>query len=125
MRLRLFLTGLAIWLAATVVLRMAGQYLLYPKSSTAVLITFAAAFPVIAVVVRRICSGLQLPREEWLAAAFYLLLPTLFFDPFSSAFFALTFPNMLPETAGVFGGLMLWCCAAGLTGAMLHREKRS
>jgi hypothetical protein len=36
--------------------------------------------------------------------------------------FPLIFPNMAPEVAGVFGGWMLWCCAAGLLGTTLRRS---
>jgi hypothetical protein len=125
MRLRLFLYGLAIWLAATAILRLRGQRLLHPANPTRTLILFAIPFPLIAWVVRRICRRFQLPRAQWLQAAFWRLLPTLLLDSFSSAFFPIVFPNMAPEVAGVFGGWMLWCCASGLVGVGIRRENQS
>jgi hypothetical protein len=62
-----------------------------------------------------------LKREDRIAGAVSIALPTLLLDPFSSAFFPAVFPNMAPEVAGVFGGWMLICCAGALMGAL--REK--
>jgi len=125
MKLKLFLYGLAIWAAATAALRLRGQYLLRPGETMGFLILFAITFPLIAWIVRRICRRMRLPRDQWLDGAFWLLLSTLLLDPFSSAFFPIVFPNMAPEVAGVFGGWMLWCCAAGLVGVTIRRENES
>jgi hypothetical protein len=69
-------------------------------------------------VVRRLCR--RLPREQWLAGALSVALPTLLLDPFSSAFFPVVFPNMAPQVAGVFGGWMLCCCAGALIGVTIR-----
>jgi Family of unknown function (DUF5367) len=88
------------------------------------LILFAVSFPLVAWLVRRLCHRF-LPEEQWLAGAVSLLLPTLMLDPFSSAFFPAIFPNISPGAAGVFGGWMLWCCAAGLVGAGIRWQRRA
>jgi Family of unknown function (DUF5367) len=105
MRVRLFLFGLAIWMSATAFLRLAGQHLLRPGNTARALLIFAITFPLIAWLVRRICRRFRLPRDRWLEGAFWLLLPTLLLDPFSSAFFSVVFPNMAPEVAGASGGV--------------------
>jgi hypothetical protein len=125
MNLRLFLCGLGIWTGATLALRVAGQRLLLPGQRTRTLILFAIGFPLMAWLVRRLCRRFQLPREQWLAGAFSIALPTLLLDPFSSAFFPFVFPNMAPEMAGVFGGWMLWCCAGALVGVTIRPRARS
>ncbi len=119
----LLLCGLGIWIAATIALRLAGQHLLLPDDWTRTLLLFAASFPLMAWLVRRLCRRFQLPRDTWLAGAVSIMLPTLLLDPFSSAFFPFVFPNMAPQVAGVFGGWMLWCCAGGLVGVMGWPEK--
>jgi len=124
MNLRLFLYGFGIWIAGTLALRLAGQRILHPDNWTATLILFAVSFPLTAWLVRRLCRRFQPAREAWPAGAISVLLPTLCLDPFSSAFFPLVFPNMAPEAAGVFGGWMLWCCAAALVGVTVGRGKR-
>jgi hypothetical protein len=124
MNIRLFSCGLGIWIAATIALRVAGQYLLHPGDSKRTLILFALSFPLMAWLVRRLCSRFQLRREQWPAGAISVALPTLLLDPFSSAFFARMFPNIAPEAAGVFGGWMLWCCAGALVGATIRAGRR-
>jgi len=124
MSLPLFLYGLGMWIAATIALRVAGQRLLHPGDWTGMLILFAVSFPLMAWLVRRLCSRFQLRPEQWPAGAVSVLLPTLLLDPFSSAFFPVVFPNMAPEVAGVFGGWMLWCCAGAMVGALLRPGTR-
>ena|ERR1700744_3882935 len=121
---RLIRSGFIIWLGATLSLRFWGQRLLRPDHWKGTLILFAVTFPLIAWLVRRLCSRAGLPEPEWLGGATALLLPTLLLDPFSSAFFPVVFPNMSPQAAGVFGGWMLWCCAGALLGVSLRLPKR-
>jgi hypothetical protein len=125
MHMLLFLYGFGIWLSATLALRVAGHYLLRPGDRLGTLILFAVSFPATAWIVRGMCRCIRLRREEWPAGAVSLLLPTLLFDPFSSAFFPVVFPNMAPEVAGVFGGWMLWCCAGALAGVTIRRRRQS
>jgi len=125
MNFRLFLYGLAIWIAATLALRLRGQYLLHPGNWTGTLILFAVSFPLTAWIVRRLCRRFQPRREQWPAGAVSALLPTLLLDPFSSAFFPVVFPNMAPELAGVFGGWMLCCCAGALVGVTIPPRSRA
>lgn len=106
---RVFFYGVGIWVAATLVLRFAGQYILRPGDTGGTLVLFAISFPAMAFLARRLCEG---P-----AGGAALALPTLLLDAFSSAFFPVVFPNMAPQVAGVFGGWMLWCCAGALIGA--------
>jgi hypothetical protein len=117
--------GVAGWAIATLVLRVAGQYVLPPRDAIGALMLFAASAPVMVGTVRVLCARFEPRREAWPTAAVALLLPTLLLDPFSSAFFPLVFPNIPGEAAGMFGGWMLWCCASGLAGVILTRSTRS
>lgn len=120
MKPRLLLAGLAIWLVATVILRYAGHRILAARDWPHVIALFTISFALAACIVRAVCLRARLAAAEWPGAAASLLLPTLALDPFSSAFFHSVFPNMDPESAGVFGGWMLMCCAGGFAGALVH-----
>jgi Family of unknown function (DUF5367) len=115
----LLLYGFGLWLAGTILLRVAGQYLLHPDSLVSTLVLFALSFLAMALLARRLCLRFGLPPERWPAGAVSLALPTLVLDPFSAAFFPVVFPNMAPAAAGLFGGWMLFCCAGALAGAMI------
>jgi hypothetical protein len=119
---RLVLAGLGIWVAATLALRVGGQHVLAPGDAVGAIVLFTVSFPATAWIVRRLCRRLGLPRDQWMAGAVSALLPTLLLDPFSCVFFPVVFPNMAPETAGLFGGWMLWCCAGAVLGAAAARR---
>jgi hypothetical protein len=116
-----FLYGLGLWLVGTVALRLGGEHLLNPSQPTVIALLFAVSFPLMAWVARRLCTGRSLSQDKWPRATIFLCLPTLLLDPFSSTFFALVFPNMRSEAAGVFGGWMLWCCGGALVGAIVRK----
>jgi hypothetical protein len=120
----LVLCGFGLWAIGTIVLRVAGQRLLHP-GWTSTLILFAVSFPLMAWLVRWLCRRFRLAREEWLAGAVSIAVPTLLLDSFSSAFFPVVFPNIAPEMAGVFGGWMLWCCAGAVVGAAIRRRSHA
>jgi Family of unknown function (DUF5367) len=121
----LLLYGFGLWLVGTIILRLAGQYLLHPGSLASTLFLFALSFVAMAWLARRLCVRLGLPPEQWPAGAVSLALPTLLLDPFSTAFFPAVFPNMAPASAGLFGGWMLFCCAGALVGATIRATPRA
>jgi Family of unknown function (DUF5367) len=125
MHLRLVRSGLLIWFAATIALRLAGQHLLRPNDLRGTLILFAVSFPLMAWLVRRLSIGVHLPREQFLAGAVSVALPTLLLDPFSCVFFSVLYPNMAPQVAGAFGGWLLWCCAGAIVGALIPPWRKS
>jgi hypothetical protein len=112
---RILALGFVIWLGATALLRAVGQYIV-PATPVATLLLFAATFPAMAWLARRVCRTSGLPPAEWPLGALALAAPTLLFDPFTSAFFPLVFPNMRADLAGVFGGWMLLCVAGAMYG---------
>ena len=116
---RIFIVGFVIWLAATIVLRLGGQYVLHPESPLAIAMLLVASFPLMAIVARRVCADAKMPREQWPAAAIFLVLPSLMLDTFSAAFFSTVYPNITPAAAGLFGGWILCCCGGALVGASL------
>lgn len=113
---RLLALGFGIWAGATILLRLAGQFII-PASPAATVALYALSIPAMAWVARSACRRVALSRAEWPTGAIALAAPTLLLDPFTSAFFADAFPNMRPELAGAFGGWMLCCVAGALLGA--------
>ena len=125
MNIRLLLTGLVIWAAATLALRAVGQWLLRPHNVAGTILLFVISLPLMAWVVRRLCKGAHLPHDQWLSGAVSIVLPTLLLDTFSSALFPFVFPNIAPGMAGVFGGWILWCCAGAFLGALVPGTRRA
>lgn len=107
------LLGLGLWTIGTVALRLRGQTLLLPGATPRTSLVYLASFVLMALLVRR----LKADRES----VTLLMLPTLLLDPLSCLFFPSVFPNMDPGAAGLFGGMMLICCAGAVAGVWVKR----
>jgi hypothetical protein len=118
---RAFSTGLLMWLAGTIGVRIAGQRVLHADHASRTLILYLVSFLLMAWLIPGICRGMGLERESWFKATAALILPTLLLDPFSCVFFAKVFPNVDPAAVGVFGGWMLICCGGAVAGVWLRR----
>jgi hypothetical protein len=116
MWLRTSLTGLLIWTAGTLLIRLAGHRLLQPGRTVQTVALYLISFVLMALLVPRICRRLGFAKDLWPKAATLLILPTLVLDPFSCTFFTTIFPNLDPAAAGAFGGWMLICCGGGVAG---------
>jgi hypothetical protein len=119
--LRLLFYGLGLWIGGTVALRLFGERLLHPGRHVSEFLLLVISFVLMALLLRRLCTRLRIPRDQWPVSAISLALPTLLLDPFSSAFFPVVFPNIAPAAAGLFGGWMLCCCAGVMAGAVFRR----
>jgi hypothetical protein len=117
---RFLLLGFALWLGATLLLRLAPARLLQPDHAPAILILYAISFGLMFFVMRLLVAR-RSEAHDGSRAAIALLLPTLVLDAFASAFFPAAYPNFSAGAAGVFGGWMLICCGGGLAGVILGR----
>lgn len=124
MNIYFLLWYLLIWMASTVCLRVGGHYLIRPDWLAGTVLLFAASFPAPAWTARFLCRRFRLRREEWHAGVVSLLLLTLLLDPFTTMFFSQVSPNMDPSVVGVFGGLMLRCCAGALLSVVIKKGYR-
>jgi hypothetical protein len=117
---RFLIIGLALWLAGTVVLRLAPGHLLRPDRTLATVALYGGSFLVMFTLIRwRVLPRLGSPEAA--VAVIGLVLPTLVLDAFSSAFFPAVFPNFSAGAAGIFGGWMLICCGGALTAVLAAR----
>jgi hypothetical protein len=114
---RLLGVGLAVWLIGSVLVRLAGEYILRPDLPLVTFVLYVASFILMALLARRLCRAAGLPRELWPIGAISLALPSLVLDGFSSWFFPAVYPNVTPDAAGIFGGWILLCCAGAVAGA--------
>lgn len=117
---RLLFLGWAVWAAGTIVLRAAGHHLFPPSGSAGTVGLYAASLVGSGAFVAVLCRSLSLPADRWPTAAAIVVLPTLLLDAWTSAFFPVVFPNLPAQSAGLFAGWMLSCCAGALAAALLR-----
>jgi len=113
---RYVLTGVGIWAAATVALRVAGQYLLTTNAGGVALLLVASLVVMIGVaaLVLRRCRD----SGERARAAIALVTPGMLLDSISAIGFSRFFPNIDAGAAGLFGGWLLFCNAVVLIAAL-------
>jgi len=108
------LAGFAIWLVATVVFRLAGQYVLDPRPTVGTLplyLVTGAAMTGLALLLYRWRGVYGATRER---AAIALVLPGMVLDSVVLVWFEPIFPNVAPDAATYFGGVLLLAYAAVL-----------
>jgi len=112
---RLFvLIGFVLWLVATVAFRLGGQYVLDPGPTVGIVplyVVTGAAMTGLALVLYR-WRGVSGPARE--RAAIALVLPGMVLDSVAIVRFEAVFPNMVPNAAPYFGGVLLLAYAAVL-----------
>jgi len=112
---RLMVLGLLLWLIATLVFRLIGQYLLSPEHPFVVVTVFVAAFPLMYALMNWLLQTQRLEGPERVLGTTAILAPGLLLDGLVSIpFFATVFPNMSSGVAYLFGALMCTAYSSGL-----------
>ena len=105
--------GLAVWLLATLAIRLWGQIVFHTGSTTKWALLFGVTAVGIAVPISLLVRSLP-TREAGLRAVALIALPGMLLDTGSVLWFRSVFPN-LPEMAGMpFAALLLWAYAIAL-----------
>ena len=112
---RYAITGLVIWAAAAIALRLAGHHVMRNP-----LVLLAISLPVMVAVAIQVL-GHALDRAH---AAIALVAPGMLLDTISAIWFPRVFPNIDPNAAGLFGGWLLFCNVVVLLTAVTYAPRR-
>ncbi len=118
---RIAVVGFAIWLAATIALRVFGQLVFRGPEVWRILAVLLASVPLMILVARAVLGALA-PAERALGSI-ALVAPGMLLDTVSTIWFTRVFPNIRPDAAAVFGGWLLLCNAVVLLTAALWRPR--
>src|SRR5262249_7975935 len=118
---RIAAVGFAIWLGATIVLRVAGQFVFRNAENSGTLLLLLMSVPLILIVARGVLSGL--PPTEQALNAIALVAPGMVLDTFSTIWFVKVFPNIRADAAAAFGGWLLLCNVVVLLTAALSNVR--
>jgi hypothetical protein len=119
---RLAVAGFAIWLAATIVLRLAGQWIIHPGTLPGAAILLAVSGVLMWRLPRGLFASLRIAREDYALGAIALVAPGMLLDTISTIWFAQVFPNIKADAAGLFGGWLLFCNVIALLSAASTRR---
>jgi hypothetical protein len=122
---RLAFAGFVIWLAATIGLRLIGQWMIRPGTLTDVGLLLALSGVLMYRLPRLLFKLLRIDRIDYTLGAILLVAPGMLLDTISAIWFSRVFPNMPAESAGLFGGWLLFCNVVALLSAAIAAEPRS
>lgn len=109
--------GLAVWLVATLAIRLGGGRVFRTDDTTHAVLLFAITALVIGAAISLLVRRLE-NREAGLRAAVLVVLPGMLLDTGSVLWFPAVFPN-LPASAGMpFASLLLWAYGVALLAAV-------
>ena len=101
----MIVVGFVIWAAATVALRLGGQYVFRGNAALPLLLV---SLPLMVGVGLAVLRRYRTPGERALAAI-ALAAPGMLLDTASVIWFPRVFPNIRSDAAGLFGGWLLFC----------------
>jgi len=122
---RLAYAGFAIWLAATIALRLAGQWVIRPGSALEILVLLAVSGVLMYQLPRGLFAAMRVAPADYARGAILLVAPGMLLDTISAIWFARVFPNIAPDAAGLFGGWLLFCNVIALISAALAANRRA
>ena len=114
---RLAFAGFAIWLAATIALRLAGQWIFHAATLPGVGVLLAVSAVLMWRLPRAVFASMRIAREDYAVGAIALVAPGMLLDTVSAIAFSRVFPNIAPDAAGLFGGWLLFCNITALLSA--------
>jgi len=113
----LAVAGFAIWLGATIALRVVGQFVIHPRSVPGVLMLLGVSGVLMFQLPRALFKTMRVVPADYALGAIVLVAPGMLLDTISTIWFAQVFPNIRPEAAGLFGGWLLFCNIVALLSA--------
>ena len=116
---RLAFAGFAIWLAATIALRVAGQWVFHPDTVPGAVVLLAVSGVLMWQLPRGVFASMRVAREDYALGAIALVAPGMLLDTLSTIAFSRVFPNIAPDAAGLFGGWLLFCNIVALLSAAM------
>jgi hypothetical protein len=100
---RIVIAGFLIWLAATIALRLAGQYVFRAIDTAAAVRLLAISLPLMIYVAFAILRR----TDQRALGAIALVAPGMLLDTISTIWFPQVFPNIRADAAPLFGGWIL------------------
>ncbi|HEX6464304.1 MAG TPA: DUF5367 family protein [Vicinamibacterales bacterium] len=111
--------GFAIWLAATIALRLIGQWIVRPGTVLDVALLLAVSGALMYRLPRGLFKLMRIARSDYTLGVILLVAPGMLLDTISAIWFSRVFPNMPVESAGLFGGWLLFCNVVALLSAAI------
>lgn len=116
--------GVLLWLAATLIFRLAGQWFLVPKGGLLLGAAYYGAIPLIALVTLPLYTMFQLNSDTRVRAAVLIALPGMLLDMVTTLVFDQVFPNLDPGAVAPFSSWLFWAYGLILVSGFIGGRSR-
>ncbi|WP_121967458.1 DUF5367 domain-containing protein [Myroides sp. N17-2] len=117
-----FIVGFTVWLLATILFRIAGQYFFITDSLPIMLILYLGLIPALGLISTRVFKRFNLGQLESLKSAVIMVLPGMLLDTICVKFFTEVFPNMSEGDSKTFGSWLMFAYSIILISALFRRS---
>lgn len=119
-----FIVGFLVWLSATILFRLAGQYFFIVDNAFIMAVLYFILIPALGLVSTSVFNKFNLGNLESIKSAAIMVLPGMILDTVCIQFFENLFPNM-PEThSKTFASWLMFAYAIVLIFGLLRKNER-
>ena len=117
-----FIVGFLVWLSATVLFRVAGQYFFIADNALVMVVLYIILIPALGLISTSIFNKFKLDNLESVKSAAIMVLPGMLLDTLCIQFFENVFPN-LPETySKTFASWLMFAYSIVLIFGLLRKK---
>ncbi len=117
------IVGFLVWLLATILFKMAGQYFFKADNVFIMLALYALLIPALGFISTSVFNQLKLNNLESIKSAALMVLPGMVMDTFCIQFFEKLFPNMPESYSKTFAAWLMFAYAIVLIFGLLRRKQ--
>lgn len=116
------IVGFLVWLFATILFRMAGQYFFIVDNTWILFALYLVLIPALGFISITVFNYCKLNRSESIVSAALIVLPGMMLDSYCVQFFEDIFPNMPATDSKTFGSWLMFAYAIVLIFGLLRKK---
>lgn len=118
-----FIVGFLVWLSATILFRLAGQYFFIVDNASVMVALYILLIPALGFIATSVFNKFKLGHLESIKAAAIMVLPGMLLDTLCIQFFEKLFPNMPEIYSKTFASWLMFAYAVVLISGLLRKKQ--
>ncbi|TPD70474.1 DUF5367 domain-containing protein [Flavobacterium microcysteis] len=120
-----FIVGFLVWLSATVLFRVAGQYFFIADNVLVMVVLYIILIPALGFISTSVFNKFKLSNLESIKSAAIMVLPGMLLDTLCIQFFEKLFPNMPEIYSKTFASWLMFAYSIVLISGLLRKKQEN
>ncbi|WP_270090789.1 DUF5367 family protein [Sphingobacterium sp. SYP-B4668] len=116
--------GFAIWLLATILFRIGGQYFFFTENTLILTLLYLVLIPFLGSVATWTFNKYKLGKSEAIQSASIMILPGMLLDTVCIQFFSSIFPNLPEKDGATFGSWLMFAYSVVLIFGLFRKDSK-